>query len=245
MGVLRSEPRVRLPPPLAKLGPTPTYATLDGAGGANGRTTDSVATDVSATMLDGVVHVFYRDDTTQDLRHAWFDGSTWTFETLDGDSTLDGRTTRDVGGRSLGLVYRGRLNVFYADDTRGDIRRAVFDGSVWHYSVLDGNSTTGGRTTDTVGVGDPRRRLGFPPARPVHDGSGRPARGRDRPRSLGHVRDAVESRRRLAGHVEGLRHRGADRVRRRDLLLQRRRHPRRGVERFDVVGRSSRCRRSS
>ena len=136
---------------LAKLGPTPAYATLDGAGGANGRTTDSVGTDVSATMLGDVVHVFYRDDTTQDLRHAWFNGSTWMFETLDGDSTLDGRTTRNVGGRSLGLVYRNRLNVFYADDTRGDIRRAVFDGSVWHYSVLDGNSTTGGRTTDGVG----------------------------------------------------------------------------------------------
>ena len=137
---------------VAKLGNSPTYATLDGAGGANGRTTDSVGTDVSATMLDGIVHVFYTDDTTQDLRHAWFDGSTWRFETLDGDSTLDGRTTRNVGGRSLGLVYRNRLNVFYADDTRGDIRRAVFDGSVWHYSVLDGNSTTGGRTTDTVGL---------------------------------------------------------------------------------------------
>jgi hypothetical protein len=137
---------------LAKLRPTPAYATLDGAGGADGRTTDSVGTDVSATVMGDVVHVFYTDDTTQDLRHAWFDGSTWTFETLDGDSPLDGRTTRDVGGRSLALVYRNRLNVFYADDTRGDIRRAVFDGSVWHYSVLDGNSTTGGRTTDEVGL---------------------------------------------------------------------------------------------
>jgi hypothetical protein len=136
---------------IAKLGTSPTYATLDGAGGTNGRTTDSVATDVSATMLNGVVHVFYTDATTHDLRHAWFDGSTWRFETLDGDSTLDGRTTRNVGGRSIGLVYRNRLNVFYADDTRGDIRRAVFDGSAWRYSVLDGNSTTGGRTTDEVG----------------------------------------------------------------------------------------------
>lgn len=137
---------------LAKLRPTPAYTTLDGAGGANGRTTDPVGTDVSATVMGDVVHVFYTDDTTQDLRHAWFDGSTWRFETLDGDSTLDGRTTRDVGGRSLALVYRNRLNVFYADDTRGDVRRAVFDGSVWHYSVLDGNSTTGGRTTDEVGL---------------------------------------------------------------------------------------------
>ena len=137
---------------LARLDPTPTFVTIDGVGGANGRTTHSVATDVSATTQAGVVHVFYRDDTAQDLRHGWFDGSGWTFETLDGDSTLGGRTSRDVGGRSVALVYRDKLNVIYADDTKGDVRRAVFDGSVWRYSVLDGNRLTDGRTTDPVGA---------------------------------------------------------------------------------------------
>jgi hypothetical protein len=138
---------------LATLGASPTFTTLDGAGGTDpGRTTASVATDVSATTQAGNVHVFYRDETLGDLRHAWLDGSTWTFETLDGDSTVAGRTRRDVGGRSVALVYRDKLNVIYADDTRGDLRRAVFDGSSWSYSVLDGNSTNGGRTTDGVGV---------------------------------------------------------------------------------------------
>ena len=137
---------------LARLDATPTFVTLDGVGGGHGRTTHSVATDVSATAQAGSVHVFYRDDTDQDLRHGWFDGSEWTFETLDGDSTLDGRTSHDVGRRSVALVYHNKLNVIYADDTKGDVRRAVFDGSSWRYSVLDGNRDTGGRTTDPVGA---------------------------------------------------------------------------------------------
>ncbi len=137
---------------LARLDATPTFVTLDGVGGGNGRTTHSVATDVSATTQAGIVHVFYRDDTDQDLRHGWFDGSVWSFETLDGNSTLDGRTSHDVGRHSVALVYHDRLNVIYADDTKGDVRRAVFDGSSWRYSVLDGNRATGGRTTDPVGA---------------------------------------------------------------------------------------------
>jgi hypothetical protein len=137
---------------LAVLGADPTYRTLDGAGGANGRTTDSVGTDVSATSNDGTVHVFYRDDTAGTLRHAWLTGGVWRFETIDGDSPEGGRTTNDVGGRSVALMYRSKLNVVYADDTAGDVRRAIFDGVGWRYSVLDGDSTAGGRTTDTVGV---------------------------------------------------------------------------------------------
>ena len=137
---------------LARLGPAPTFVTLDGVGGANGRTNHSVATDVSATAHAGVVHVFYRDDTAQDLRHGWFDGSAWAFETLDGDSTLGGRTSHDVGGRSVALVYRDKLNVIYADESTDDVRRAVFDGSVWRYSVVDGNRATDGRTTEPVGA---------------------------------------------------------------------------------------------
>lgn len=137
---------------LAKVGPTTTYRTLDGAGGLRGRTSHSVATDVSATTYGNTVHVFYRDETERLLRHAWLDGNTWSFETLDGDVSSGGRTTHDVGVSSTALVYRDRLNVFYADLTTGDVRRAVFDGSGWRYSIVDGNSSLGGRTTDIVGT---------------------------------------------------------------------------------------------
>jgi hypothetical protein len=137
---------------LAVLGDDPSLQTLDGAGGPDGRTTDSVGTDVSVTRYGGTVHVCFRDDTTATLRHGWLTDGIWRFETIDGDVTAGGRTTDDVGGRSVALVYRRKLNVVYADDTTGDVRRAVFDGSSWRYSVLDGDSTAGGRTADAVGL---------------------------------------------------------------------------------------------
>jgi hypothetical protein len=137
---------------LAVLGVGSSFQTLDGAGGPDGRTTDSVGTDVSATRYAGMVHVFFRDDTTATLRHGWLTDGVWRFETIDGDVTAGGRTTDDVGGRSVAMVYRRKLNVVYADDTAGDVRRAVFDGSSWRYSVLDGDSTAGGQTADAVGL---------------------------------------------------------------------------------------------
>ena len=136
---------------LAKLGLTNTYQTLDGVGGTNGRTAHSVGKDVSATVQGTTVHVFYRDATEHTLRHAWLSGGSWHFETLDGNSTAGGRTTHDVGLQSFALVYRNQLNVFYADATAGDLRRAVFDGSTWRFSIIDGNSSLGGRTNAAVG----------------------------------------------------------------------------------------------
>jgi hypothetical protein len=43
------------------------------------------------------------------------------------------------------------LHVFSQDATTGDIRHAVFDGTSWRFSVLDGNGTWNGRTTARVG----------------------------------------------------------------------------------------------
>jgi hypothetical protein len=135
----------------ARLGSPPTYRTLDGAGGPNGRTTHSVATDVSAVSFGTAVHVFYRDETSASLRHAWRSDGTWSFQTLDGNSTTGGRTTDDVGLHSAAVVYRNRLHVFYQDATTGDIRHAVFNGTSWRFSVLDGSGTWNGRTTARVG----------------------------------------------------------------------------------------------
>ena len=132
---------------------TTVYETLDGTGGTNGRTGDSVGSDVSAVQLNGVPNVFYYDDTTGALRRAWYQSGSWSFQTVDGTSTSGGRTTRDVGLHSSAIVVNGQINVFYADATAGDIRRAVWNGTTWQFSVIDGNSTVGGRTTSTVGSG--------------------------------------------------------------------------------------------
>ena len=115
---------------LARLGVSPHFRTLDGRGGANGRTEHSVATDVSAIVYRGVPHVFYRDEVDGTLRHAWRDGE-WRFEVLDGNTSVGDRTAHDVGRFSMPVVSDGQLTVVYRDDTTDGIRLASFDGSRW------------------------------------------------------------------------------------------------------------------
>jgi hypothetical protein len=135
----------------ATLSATPSFHTLDGAGGSAGRTTHSVGSDISAAVFGGVVHVFYRDDTAGDLRHAWFDGTSWRFQTLDGGSTTGGRISADLGQSPAAATYASHLDVFYLDTTHADVREASFDGSAWSFATIDGNTTAGGHTPHQVG----------------------------------------------------------------------------------------------
>jgi hypothetical protein len=109
------------------------FGTLDGAGGSFGR----VDRDVGSATGAAPGHVFYRDDTRGDLRHAWFDASIrrWRFTTLDGAGGTNGRINGDVG---TGIaVTNGATEVYY----RGE-------------SV---SATPGGGSRRPVGAGCPRR----------------------------------------------------------------------------------------
>jgi hypothetical protein len=133
------------------LSASPTFERLDGAGGPNGRTTHDVGSDVSAAVFGAVMHVFYRDDTDGNLRHGWFDGTTWRFQTLDGTSTVGGRVDSDVGQSSATAIFGGKLEVLYLDAGNTDVRRASYDGTAWTFSTIDGDSTTSGHTIHEVG----------------------------------------------------------------------------------------------
>jgi hypothetical protein len=135
----------------ATFGGPATFETLDGEGGTAGRTTHSVGRDVSAAVYGDALHVFYRDDTNGDLRHAWLGGSTWRFRTLDGAATRHGRIEANVGDASVASVYGGRLEVVYLEETGLDVRRASYDGASWSFSDLDGDSSAGGHTEHEVG----------------------------------------------------------------------------------------------
>ena len=51
------------------------FETLDGDGGANGRVDAAVGQYSAALLYNGRPHVFYRDDSDKQLRHAYFNGS--------------------------------------------------------------------------------------------------------------------------------------------------------------------------
>ena len=138
-------------------GSTWTFETLDGAGGGGGRVTDNVGQyNATATTPDGHLHVFYLDATTHRLRHANFNGSTWSFENLDGPGVAGaaGRTGDMVGAYAAAALNApgSVIDVLYSDDTAHSLRHARFDGSTWTFETIDGTGAlTLGATNDQVG----------------------------------------------------------------------------------------------
>lgn len=134
------------------------YQTLDGLGGAGGRTDHDVSGPLASARLGSALHIFYRDQTTKDLRHGWATEGTggWRFETLDGAGGPDGRVDAELGFDTRATAYDDHLYVFYAVATSGDLRAAVFRGGRWRFRTLDGDRITQGRTDavlhDTVGA---------------------------------------------------------------------------------------------
>ena len=111
--------------------------TLDGAGGANGRTRGDVGRATASVIHRGQVHLFYamrRGDHSR-LRHAVFASPT-RFETVDGTGEGVGATSHSVGGSIAAASYDGILHVIYEDVANGDLRHAWFDGG-WRRETLD------------------------------------------------------------------------------------------------------------
>ena len=95
----------------------------------------------------GVSHVFYSDLTRQELRHAWWNGSEWTFETLDGDRTLaTGRTDGETGLAPAVVNLNGVLHVFYSG-LEHRFAACMVPGGQWEYETLDGSTAAAGHCT--------------------------------------------------------------------------------------------------
>jgi hypothetical protein len=88
--------------------------------------------------------VLYSDSKHGQIKMATYLNSKWQIKTIDGDSTISGRTTNDVSGNiSFCTGKSGKknlLDVLYADLTDKDLRLAEFDGIKWSYSIVDGNA---------------------------------------------------------------------------------------------------------
>ncbi len=116
-----------------------TFSTLDGEGGANGRQNSDLGQTPTAVVYGNAIHLFYYDEGAGNIRHAFStDGSTWYFETLDGDPGSLGGLDHNLGQTPVALVYGSSLQVFYYDATAGNLRHAFYDGS-WHFENLEGD----------------------------------------------------------------------------------------------------------
>jgi hypothetical protein len=131
------------------------FETLDGAASTLARrTTDSVGSAVAVTQMNGDPQVYYYDATRRSVRHAWWTGSAWQFETLDGaGSSIGGHNGDRVGSAVSATEMVNGPQVYYTDATAHALRHAWWTSTGWHFETLDGpGATMSGHTGNRVGA---------------------------------------------------------------------------------------------
>ena len=133
-----------------------SYNIVDGNGPIVQPYTDAIrvrtASDVSVSNACAVtpagLQVFYRDESQGILLGAVKDGISWRYDLIDGDSTLNGRSTGDMGfhlravavGRTVHVTYDSVLNLNQdRKPIRGEVRDATRDTVYpedWKYTTL-------------------------------------------------------------------------------------------------------------
>ncbi|MFN8027354.1 MAG: hypothetical protein U0W40_13655 [Acidimicrobiia bacterium] len=134
-----------------------TMEDVDGPGvpGGGGRTTNVISAIGALAGNDGFLHAFYTDGTGQ-LHHAFGNGSSWSFQALDGPGT--GTAAGRTGDHLFGTVRAVQnspgplIDVLYTDFTNYALRHAQWTGGGWRFEVIDGHGgLVAGGTGDQVG----------------------------------------------------------------------------------------------
>jgi Putative Ig domain len=131
------------------------FETLDGpASTLPGHTADHVGSAVSVTQMNGNPQVYYYDATRRSLRHAWWTGAAWQFETLDGHgSAIAGHDGDQVGSAVSVTAMLNGPQVYYTDATAHSLRHAWWTSGGWQFETLDGpGSRLSGHTGSQVGA---------------------------------------------------------------------------------------------
>lgn len=142
-----------------------TKTTIDGAGGAGGRTSNDLSGAISMCVNGNknqqILHIFYSDTTEKDLRYVRFNGKSFTFEIVDGDAAsinsyedpVRVKTSSNVSVSNACVATASAVEVFYRDESQGILLGAVKNkNSAWKYELIDGDRRSDGRTVGDVGV---------------------------------------------------------------------------------------------
>jgi hypothetical protein len=138
--------------------------TVDGAGGTSGRTSNSIAGQISMCVNGSgtkqTLHLFYSDSTEKDLRYASYNGKSFIFDVVDGNGAsvndysdpIRVRTSSDVSVSNACVATASAIQVFYRDESQGVLLGAVkTKAPSWTYEMVDGDRKTDGRSTGDVG----------------------------------------------------------------------------------------------
>lgn len=133
-------------------GSTWNFENLDGDPGSLGKLHNDLGSNPTVLVAHGQLQLFYHDNTTQNLRHAWTNETGWHFENLDGDRGAISGYTSNVGQISTATMLYDGIQLFYYDQGLGNLRHAWTDSRGWHFENLDGDPYSIGRRDSDLGV---------------------------------------------------------------------------------------------
>jgi len=84
----------------------------------------------------GNPHISYYDNINQDLKYAYYDGSSWHIETVDSEGYIGFYS-------SLALDLFGNPHISYWDLSNQDLKYAYYDGNSWHIETVDSEGYIG------------------------------------------------------------------------------------------------------
>jgi hypothetical protein len=113
---------------------------------------------VDTQSKEQALHIFYADTRNKDLLHSTIKDTQWMHEVVDGNGRdiQDYReasrtsTASDVSVSNACVVTKDGIQVFYRDETQGILLGAVSNGKRWVYEIVDGDKSSGDRTTGDV-----------------------------------------------------------------------------------------------
>jgi len=129
------------------------FQTLDGTAGSLGKYNTNLGYEPFSLTFGSSLQLFYYDSTNGNLRHAWNNGGSWSFENIDGDPGSIGRYNSNLGRATFGTVYNNTLQIYYYDAQQGNLRHAWADSMGWHFENLEGDPGSVSRFNSNVGLG--------------------------------------------------------------------------------------------
>ncbi len=150
------------------------FETLDGDPNSVSGRDGNVGLDPSAVIWNDTLALFYRDEGSQRLRHAYTTATQgWQFVQLDGDpGSMCHSSYMNTGSNPSAIVHEGQIHVFSYDSTGGNLRHARFsaDAGGWRCETLDGdpgsaigNNTNVGAMPTAASVGGTLQLFAYQP----------------------------------------------------------------------------------
>jgi hypothetical protein len=120
---------------------------MDGKGSSvpGALSTDMTITEISGFNYNGRPQVFYYDQASKTLRHAFMINSQWRTETLDGSTASLLKRSGDVGSSISSMQYgKNGIQLFYYNATDKDLEHTWWDAAnrKWRTETLDGSTAS-------------------------------------------------------------------------------------------------------